>query len=118
MKNDNELPDPKLVRACQEIKDICNKYDIGSCITLASQTHGEYLVHFPKWSKCQFEEGADGEYNFRFKAKRKDDDGSLRSTVYMLQVFHRVTRELSHHYDQMLEMLEAKMFIGGGPKKL
>jgi len=105
-------PDPKLKEAIAEIKKICEKYDCGGLMMLSSQHHGEYLAHFPTWSKCQWEAG-----NLRFKAKGKDD-GTIVGTVHMLQVFQERCAEWAQGFDQILEMVETKMVITGGPKKL
>lgn len=110
-------PDPQLQKAVKEIKEICKKYDVGAHITLASKEHGEYLLHFPQWSKCQTEE-VNGELVLRFKAKGKDEDRSVVGTVHMLQVFQNVARQIDRYTDHLLEKLEAKMFISGGPKRL
>jgi hypothetical protein len=46
-----KLPfDPRLKACAREIKNILDKYSVGGAITLASDTHAEVLVHFPKWS--------------------------------------------------------------------
>lgn len=110
-------PDPKLKQAAKEIAAICEKHDIGGYIILSSQTHGEYLLHFPKWSKAFMETNPNGNQAIRFKAKEKDKD-AVCATVHMLQVFQLQGKNLALGMDQLLEMLESKMLIGGGPKKI
>ena len=111
-------PDPILQTAAKEIAAICEKYDIGGYIILVSKTHGEYLLHFPKWSKAQMEITPEGKSAIRFKAKGKDEDQTVKSTVHLIQVFEKQGRNLSHGMDALLEMVESKMFIGGGPKRI
>jgi hypothetical protein len=111
-------PDTILQEAAKEIADICDKYDIGGYIILASQTHGEYLLHFPKWSKAQLEVTPDGNQAIRFKSKGKDENKTVCATVHMCQVFQMQGLHISKGMDQLLEMLESKMFISGGPQKI
>lgn len=67
----NNLPyDPKLKEAMLEIQVILEKHDIGGNIALTSQSHSEFLYHFPKWSAIQFDKNKPGEV--RIKSKRKD----------------------------------------------
>jgi len=113
MKPDLSKPDPKLKEAIAEIKKVCEKYDCGGVLILANQTHGEYLVHFPTWSKCFY----DGE-GLRFRAKGKDDDGTVGATVSMIHMFQIRCLEWGRGFDKILEMLESKMFITGGHKKI
>lgn len=110
-------PDPKLQQAAKEIAAICEKHDVGGYIILASQTHGEYLLHFPKWSKAFLETGPNGEQAIRFKAKKEENE-TTEATVHMLQVFQLQGSKIAHGMDMLLEMLESKMLIGGGPKKI
>lgn len=112
-----EQPDPKLQKAAAEISAILKKHDIGGYIMLASKTHGEYVLNLPTWSKCQIE-NVDGEQRLRFKAKGKDEDSSVVGTVHMLQVFIKLGKGISNQLDNVLELVESKMFISGGPKKI
>jgi len=115
---DKTKPDPKLQQASKEIESICEKYDIGGYIILASKTHGEYLLHFPKWSKAHLEIQPNGEQAIRFKAKGTDEEGLVGATVHMMQVFQIQGRNIDRGMDQLIEMLESKTFISGGPKRL
>lgn len=45
-------PDPKLKEAMKEITRVLEKHDIGGHIILSSQSHGEYFLHLPSWSKA------------------------------------------------------------------
>lgn len=109
----NNKPDPILQQAAKEIANICDKYEIGGYIILASKTNGEYLMHFPKWSKLFFEGDA-----LRFRAKGKDEDKTVESTVHMIQVFQKQSAQVAGGMDRLLELLETKMFITGGPKRI
>ena len=111
-------PDPKLQQAMAEMKEICKKYDCGGLVILASQTHGEYAVTFPEWSKCYLQTQPDGSEGLRFKAKGNDDDKTIGATVHMLQVFQKQSASWANFLDHLLEILETKMVITGGPKKL
>lgn len=110
-------PDPKLQQAAKEIAAICEQHDIGGYIILASQTHGEYLLHFPKWSKAVKEVAPNGNEIIRFKTKKEELEDT-EATVHMLQVFQLQGSKIAHGMDMLLEMLESKMLIGGGPKKI
>lgn len=59
--------DPKLKAAMEEIKAICQKNDVVGFISLASQTHGEYALSFPKWSPVFIEDNV-----LRFRSVGKD----------------------------------------------
>ena len=50
------MPDPKLQEARKEIERICNQYDIGAVVVLASESHLEFLHKVdPSWSCAQIE---------------------------------------------------------------
>lgn len=110
-------PDPVLQKAVKEIEAICEKYDIGGHITLASQTHGEYLMHFPKWSKAQMSSPSDGSRGIHFKSKKEDKE-DVGATIHMIQVFQIQGIHVAKGMDKILEMLESKILIGGGPKRI
>ena len=112
-----EKPDPILQNASKEIAQIFEKYDIGGYIILASKTHGEYLMHFPKWSKAQLEI-TDGKPTIRFKAKHEEIGETTAMTVHMIQVFQVGGAHVASGMDRLLEMLENKMWISGGPEKI
>lgn len=113
MKLDLTKPDPRLQQAMAEIKKVCEKFDIGGTLILASRTHGEYLVHFPQWSKCYWD--AEG---LRFKSKANEDREDITSTVHMLQVFQERSFEWGQNFDKILEMVETKLIITGRPQKI
>jgi hypothetical protein len=114
MNENKNKPSPQLKAAMAEMIKIAEKHDIGAHIILASKEHGEYQLHFPTWSKAQIE----GHTGIRFKAKGKDEDSTLASTVHMLQVFSEVSEQLSNATANILRMLSEKMIITGGPKRV
>jgi hypothetical protein len=64
------MPDPKLLTAIEEIKDVLKKHDIAAVVFLGSQSHTQYLLHInPTWSCASLEGGGNV---LRFRAKRKD----------------------------------------------
>lgn len=107
------VPDPILQKAAQEITEICKKYSIGGYVILASRTHGEYILYFPEWSKAQLETTG-----IRFKSKKGLGREEVRDTVHMIQVFEAQGRNLQMGMENLLESLESKMFISGGPKRI
>lgn len=113
-----DRPDPILQQAAKEIADICDKHNIGGYIILASQTNGEYLMHFPQWSKCFLETQPNGDTAIRFKSKAKEDKELVTATIHMMQVFQMQGLNIAKGMDYMLEMIESRMLIGGGPKRI
>lgn len=103
--------DPVLKQAMQEIQAVLTKYEIGGHVILSSKTHGEFLFHFPSWSKAQWE-GKD----IRFKAKGKDTDQTIASTVFFFQMVQQRCGMAFMHCEEMLKHLSAKMKIEGGPE--
>jgi hypothetical protein len=69
MKKDILPYDPDLKTAILEIKEILDKYEIGASVALSSQTHSEYLNHFPKWCIVQFDKNQPG---VRIRSKKED----------------------------------------------
>ena len=115
--NSNQ-PSPILQKAASEIQDILKKYDIGGHIILASKEHGEYLMHFPTWSKAQFEFKDGKPHGIRFMAKGKDEDKTIASTVHMLQVFEQTSENLANGMVSLIKMISTKAVIEGGPQRL
>lgn len=113
MSEPTNKPSPVLKQAIAEMKAIAEKYDIGAHLVLASKDHGEYLLHFPTWSKAQLEENG-----IRFKAKGKDEDRTIASTVHMIQVLQQTSGNLFMGMDKLLKDLHEKMIIEGGPQKV
>jgi hypothetical protein len=113
-----DQPSPLLKAAIAEMEAIAERYDIAAHIILVSKDHGEYLFHFPKWSKAQLENLASGGFGIRIKAKGKDEDKTIGSTVHMIQVFQEVSENLSNSMVSILKMLSEKVIIEGGPKRL
>jgi hypothetical protein len=111
MKEKEVKFDPVLKQAMEEIKSVLAKYDIGGHVVLSSKSHGEFLFHFPTWSKAQWQ-GPE----IRFKAKGKDEDGTIASTVFFFQMVHQRCGRAFMHCDEMLKLLSTKMKIEGGPK--
>ncbi|WP_190795217.1 hypothetical protein [Leptolyngbya sp. FACHB-541] len=66
--------DPKLKEAAAEIDAICKKYGIAAFYGLASSTHAEFKLNFPKWSMISIEE-----QGFRFRAKSAEPERSEAS---------------------------------------
>lgn len=62
--------DPKLRRTMEQIRKILDENDIGAVISLNSQTHGEFALHFPPWADIS-SEGVNG---LRVKMSSKDDE--------------------------------------------
>lgn len=118
MKPNQMKPCPMLKKAASEIEDILKKYDIGGHIMLASKEHGEYLLHFPTWSKAQFEFKNETMTGIRFKAKGFDENGTLASTVHMFQVFQETSGNLFVGIENLMKELKKKMTIEGGPERV
>lgn len=79
--------DPKLKTAIGEIQQILEKHDVSGVIQLISQTHSEFLIHFPTWSGVQFEESTDGEMRLRIKFKKEDiEKGNLTAHLIVDQM--------------------------------
>jgi hypothetical protein len=113
-----DQPSPTLKAAIAEMEAIAEKYDIGAYLILASKEHGEYLLHWPKWSKAQFETTPEGRLGIRFKSKGKDEDRTIASTIHMIQVLQQTSGELFMGMDKLLDELKARIIIEGGPQKV
>lgn len=109
--------DPVLKQAMKEIKSVLAKYDIGGHVILSSKNHGEFLFHFPSWSKAQLEDIEDpGQFGIRFKAKGKDEDGTIASSVFFFQLVQQQCGQAFMSCEEILKQLSAKMKIEGGPE--
>ncbi len=115
---DPTKPSPVLKKAVSEIQDILKKYDIGGHIILASKEHGEFLLHFPTWSKAQFEFENEAFKGIRIKSKGKDEDKTVTATVHMFQVFQQTAGQLFMGIENIMVELKKKMTIEGGPFRL
>lgn len=108
--------DPVLKQAMKEVESVLAKYDIGGHVILASKSHCEFRLRFPSWSKAQMEEvGEKGKFGIRFKAKGKDEDQTIASSVFFFQA---VQQQCGHAFmtcEELLKLLSTKMKIEGGP---
>lgn len=98
--------DPKLKEAMAEISAVLKKHDIAGTVALVSETHSEYLYHFPTWSAAQLtEEG------IRFKAKSTDYPDKATADQALIKSLHVVlqTRDLSAKNFQIMEHLLKKI---------
>jgi hypothetical protein len=117
--------DPKLKEAMLEIQEILDKHKIGGNIALTSQSHSEFLYHFPEWSVIQFDKNKPGEVRIRskredFKSKEEQHQMTRYSTHIVAQnrdlagrsfeVFDTLFKELEKYFD-----IEHKPFHGFTP---
>jgi hypothetical protein len=49
--------DPKLRYVMEQIRQILDANDVGAVISLSSETHGEFALHFPPWADISVEDG-------------------------------------------------------------
>ncbi len=104
------MPDDKLKLAADEIKAVLKKHDIAAIVTLASETHMEFIREIePSWSCCRLEKYEDG-FAIRVRMKQADFPSReiaklcLEKTVGMLAGFVDVCRE---HQEQLTVVLVA-----------
>lgn len=95
--------DPKLKKALMEIRKVCQKYDVGGSIFLASQTHAEFGFSNPSWTCMTFNEETS---EIRVRAKsgvtRK---GALDETVHFLLS----SRDVAMSYIRTINQLETRL---------
>lgn len=63
-----------LMKAEAEIEKVLKKYEIAGAVCLASRTHAQFVIAFPKWSLINFK----GE-SLQMHAKKNDSDTTLAS---------------------------------------
>ena len=65
--------DPRLKAAMEEIKQVCQRYDVAFTGMLVSPTHSEYAMEFPTWSVAYFDDDApEGQVALRIRSKQSD----------------------------------------------
>ncbi len=106
----NLLYDPELKEAMLEIQEILDKHKIGGNIALTSQSHSEFLYHFPEWSVIQFDKNKPGEVRIRSKRKDfKSKEEQRQMTEYSTHIVAQ-NRDLAARsfdvFDNLFKMLE------------
>lgn len=93
---------PTLRSAMKEIREVCEKYDIGGVVALADKEHGEFAFLIPTWSLAQW----DGDPNLgrlRLKAKSGvNPKEQLESTLHLLLS----TKDICAGYVQQMSTME------------
>lgn len=117
--------DPNFTKACDEIKHVLRKYNLGAMVFLASEhgTHFYNAIDIPRWSCVSFENQGNGSVAFRVKASSKNpgDHNKLELTVNMLGFFgdmminHAgVLKDFENRLSDHV-LIERKSHIGKGP---
>lgn len=66
--------DPQLKAAMEEIRQVCERYDVGFTGMIVSPTHSEFSLHLPTWSVAQSHRSPDGREGIRFRSHQADFD--------------------------------------------
>lgn len=99
--------DPRLKACVRELRNVLEKYAVAGAISIASDTHGELAVYFPKWSLVGLDET--NQLRVRMRAKEKErSDASLHLLLSLTDSLAAHSRSMADVTIKVLEAMEAE----------
>jgi hypothetical protein len=93
-----KLPyDPRLKACAVEIKAVLDKYSAGGAISLASDTHTEFLIHFPAWSLVGI--GPDGHLKVRIRGGEENE--RTAASLHVLFSLGELSEKLAREFERI-----------------
>lgn len=98
--------DPRLKIAAKEIRNILEKHQVAGSINLASDTHGEVCMYFPRWSLVQLQGNS-----IHIGLRAKEPERSNASVFMLMALRDSVTEHamaLTDVTERLIVAVEAK----------
>lgn len=103
--------DPRLKELRAKIEALLDEYQAAGSFQLASSTHAEFAIVFPKWSAIQFEDEGEDQTGLHVRSSsERDGRDHLGSSVHLLLAMRDTTAHqaafLIHASNVLLKALE------------